>query len=149
MRELSLGIVKPFEALRVWVQELSVGLINGAALGLLLGFAAWLWKGNIYLGLVVGTALAANTLLAVSIGGTVPLILKRIGRPRRRVRPNPYHHYGHVRFLLGAEHCYPDVAEACGYVSLFRYRGGALSAAVYNPCTPGYGVTAKRRSECT
>ena len=28
---------------------------------------------------MVGLALAANTLVAVSIGGTVPLILKRIG----------------------------------------------------------------------
>ncbi len=77
MRELSLGVVKPGEALRVWGQELSVGLINGTILGLLIGLAAWLWKGSIILGLVVGGALALNTLVAVSIGGTVPLILKR------------------------------------------------------------------------
>jgi magnesium transporter len=31
------------------------------------------------LGLVIGLALATNTLIAVSIGGTVPLLLKRIG----------------------------------------------------------------------
>jgi magnesium transporter len=55
-----------------------VGLINGLALGLLLGCAAWLWKGNPVLGLVVGAALALNTILAVSIGGTVPLVLKRM-----------------------------------------------------------------------
>jgi len=79
MRELTLGIVKPFEVARVWLQEVTVGLINGLALGTLLGIAAWLWKGNPYLGLVVGGALAANTILAVSIGGTVPLILKRYG----------------------------------------------------------------------
>lgn len=78
MRELSLGIVKPFEAMRVWMQELSVGLMNGMALGCLLALAAWLWKGNPYLGLVVGGALAANTLVAVSIGGVVPLLLKRM-----------------------------------------------------------------------
>jgi magnesium transporter len=79
MRELSLGIVKPFEVLRVWLQEASVGLINGLVLGGLLGTAAWLWKGNPYLVLVVGGALAANSLIAVSIGGTVPLLLKRLG----------------------------------------------------------------------
>jgi magnesium transporter len=78
MRELSLGIVKPFEAMRVWMQELSVGVMNGLALGCLLALAAWLWKGNPYLGLVVGGALAANTLVAVSIGGVVPLLLKRM-----------------------------------------------------------------------
>jgi len=45
----------------------------------LLAAAAWLWKGNPYLGLVVGGALAVNTVIAVSIGGTVPLLLKRFG----------------------------------------------------------------------
>ena len=77
MRELSLGIVKPYEAVRVWMQEISVGLMNGLVLGCLIAAAAWLWKGNVYLGLVVGVALAVNTMIAVSLGGTVPLLLKR------------------------------------------------------------------------
>jgi magnesium transporter len=77
LRELALGIVKPFEFLRVWLKESSVGLINGAALGVLLGGVAWLWKGNPYLGLVVGGALFLNTIVAVSVGGVVPLLLKR------------------------------------------------------------------------
>lgn len=78
IRELSLGITKPFELLRVWLQEIRVGLINGVVLGTLLAIAALLWKGNPWLGLVVGGALAVNTLVAVSIGGTVPLVLKRL-----------------------------------------------------------------------
>jgi len=78
LRELSLGVIKPFEMRRVWLQELSVGIINGIALGSLLGLAAWLWQGSIYLGLVVGLALALNTVLAVSIGGTIPLLLKKM-----------------------------------------------------------------------
>lgn len=76
IRELSLGLVKPFEVFRVWMKEISVGLINGVVLGLLLGAAAYLWKGNIYLGVVVATAMAINTIVAVSIGGCVPLVLK-------------------------------------------------------------------------
>jgi len=77
MRELTLGAALPRDVLRVWGKEVSVGIINGIALGLLLGLAAWIWKGNAILGLVVGAALAINTVIAVSIGGTVPLILKR------------------------------------------------------------------------
>ena len=77
MRELTLGAALPRDVLRVWGKEVSVGIINGVALGLLLGLAAWFWKGNAILGLVVGGALAINTVIAVSIGGTVPLILKR------------------------------------------------------------------------
>ncbi len=76
MRELSLGVVNPSEVIRVWWQEISVGLINGLALGVLIGVAAWLWKANIYLGMVVGGALFVNTMIAVSVGGTVPLMLK-------------------------------------------------------------------------
>jgi len=79
MRELTLGIVKPFEVFRVWAKEISVGALNGVALGVLLGGVAWAWKGNPALGLVVGGALALNTMVAVSIGGTVPLLLKRFG----------------------------------------------------------------------
>ncbi len=78
MRELTLGAALPRDVARVWGKELIVGLINGIALGVLLGFAAWAWKGNPVLGLVVGAALAINTMVAVSIGGTVPLLLKRM-----------------------------------------------------------------------
>lgn len=79
MRELSLGLVRSTEMFRVWIKEVSVGLINGAALGVLVAIVAVIWNGNPYLGLVVGIALFANTLVAVSIGGTVPLLLKRFG----------------------------------------------------------------------
>jgi len=77
LRELSLGVAKPVDVVRVWLKEISIGSINGAALGLLIGLVAYLWKGNIWIGAVVGAALAINTLIAVSIGGTVPLLLKR------------------------------------------------------------------------
>jgi magnesium transporter len=79
MRELSLGLVRPDEALRVWMKELGVGLLNGLALGALLALAAWAWMGNLWLGAVVGGAMTVNTVVAVSIGGTVPLLLRRMG----------------------------------------------------------------------
>jgi magnesium transporter len=80
LRELSLGLVRPRDAARVWFDEVSVGLINGAALGVLLALVALAWQGNAWLGAVVGAALAANTVLAVSIGGTLPLIIRRLGK---------------------------------------------------------------------
>ena len=76
MRELSLGVTEPRDVWRVLGKELAVGLINGVMLGVLLGLAAWAWKGNPWLGGVVGVALALNTLVAVAIGGCVPLLLK-------------------------------------------------------------------------
>lgn len=80
MRELSLGLVRPVDAFKVWMKEVTVGIINGISLGVLIGVVAWVWKGNPALGLVIGLALALNTILAVSIGGVVPLLLKRLGQ---------------------------------------------------------------------
>jgi magnesium transporter len=77
MRELSLGLVRPKELIWVLAKEAKVGIINGVVLGLLLGGVAFLWKGNPWLGLVVGGSLGANTLVSVSLGGMLPLILKR------------------------------------------------------------------------
>ena len=78
MRELSLGLVRLGELLWVLAKEAKVGLINGLVLGLLLGCVAYFWKGNPWLGLVVGGALAVNTLVSVILGGMLPLALKKI-----------------------------------------------------------------------
>lgn len=77
IRELTLGLVRPTEFLRVLFKELALGMINGLALGLLIALVAFTWKGNPWLGLVVGGALMINTAVAVSLGGVIPLILKR------------------------------------------------------------------------
>ena len=78
MRELALGLVTPVEIVRVWLKEVLVGALNGLALGTLIAVVAFLWKGNPFLGLVVGAAMALNTVVAVSLGGTIPLALKRL-----------------------------------------------------------------------
>ena len=78
MRELTLGLAKPRDTLRVLFKEGAVGIINGIVLGVLLGGIAMIWKGNPWLGLVVGAALACNTVIAVCLGGTLPLILKKL-----------------------------------------------------------------------
>ncbi len=78
MRELSLGLVRPGELYWVLAKEARVGIINGMVLGLLLGMVAFAWKGNPWLGFVVGGALAANTLVSVMLGGMLPLLLKRL-----------------------------------------------------------------------
>ena len=80
LRELTLGTIQPVDLGRVLLGELGLGVVNGAALGTLIGIVAWIWKGNPWLGLVAGAALAVNTVVAVSIGGLVPLVLKRAGK---------------------------------------------------------------------
>ena len=76
IRELTLGVLKPKDFLRVILKEGLVGIVNGTLLGILLGIVAATWKGNLYLGLVVMSALALNTVVSVLLGGLVPLFLK-------------------------------------------------------------------------
>ncbi|MFC7337249.1 magnesium transporter [Haloferula chungangensis] len=78
IRELTLGILRPTDYLRVILKEGAVGMINGFVLGCVLGSIAALWKGNLVLGLVVAAALMMNTILSVLLGGLVPLFLKRM-----------------------------------------------------------------------
>lgn len=78
IRELTLGLIKPFEFFRVIRKELGVGILNGIILGFLLGMVAFIWKNNLYLGLVIGGALATNTIVAVCLGSTIPLLLKSL-----------------------------------------------------------------------
>lgn len=78
IRELTLGLMRPTEFLRVVWKEGILGLVNGFVLGCVLGTLAGVWKDNVYLGLVVGGALYFNTILSVLLGGCVPLVLKRL-----------------------------------------------------------------------
>lgn len=77
MRELTLGVIRPKDYLRVVWKEGILGIINGLVLGILLGCVAGFWKANVFLGLVIGGALALNTILSVLLGGLVPLLMKR------------------------------------------------------------------------
>lgn len=77
VRDLALDRTKSRDFVEVFLKEFTVGIVNGAVLGLQIGLVAWLWKGEIILGAVVAFALWINTILAVVIGGLLPLGLKR------------------------------------------------------------------------
>lgn len=78
IRELTLGLINTDDVARVVRMELMVGVINGFVVGLLLTGIIVLWNGQALFGLVVGLSLALNTIIAVALGGSIPLMLKRI-----------------------------------------------------------------------
>ncbi|MBI1337821.1 MAG: magnesium transporter [Phycisphaera sp.] len=80
MRELSLGLVKPQDAVRTLFKEITVGMFNGIVLGLLVGLIAWLMRGHEFgmIGVVIGLAMMINSIVAVCVGGCVPLLLKKL-----------------------------------------------------------------------
>lgn len=84
IRELSLGLLKPGDTWRVLGQEVWLGLINGAAIGVVLGLVAWgvtvaMGRPEPRIAFVVGGAIAATSVIAVLLGASVPLLLKKWG----------------------------------------------------------------------
>jgi magnesium transporter len=62
----------------IW-KEVRVALLNGMALGLILGLIVWAWFGDWPLALVIASALTINLLFAALAGVLVPVTLKRMG----------------------------------------------------------------------
>lgn len=76
VRSLAMGKVDPQQTWRILRRQLVVGLVQGISVGVVVGLGAWLWKGNPYLGLIIGLALVANLLVAAVAGVLVPLGLR-------------------------------------------------------------------------
>ena len=79
VRGLALGELTFLNARRVVVKELTTGAINGIAVGLVAGLVAFLWKGLLAVGLIVGLAIIGNLCIAALVGVLIPVGLKRCG----------------------------------------------------------------------
>lgn len=79
IRRISLSDLTDNQAYRTVLKEFTVGLINGACIGLVVFIFALFYDGNLMLGLVIFIAMTGNLLLAGIAGSSIPLILKRIG----------------------------------------------------------------------
>jgi magnesium transporter len=78
IRELALGLVRPRDIGRLIAREAPLGVINGVVIGLLLMLLAYAVRPEVaWLGAVVGLAFALNSVLAICVGGALPLVLRR------------------------------------------------------------------------
>jgi len=78
VRGLSTGEVTLSDAFTQIFREMRVGILIGAAFGIVTALITCGWHHNIMLGCVVGCAMAVNMTLATIIGTVTPFILKRI-----------------------------------------------------------------------
>ena len=62
---------------RLVLRELGVGLIIGVVCGILIALVAYVWRGNPFLGLVVGSSLFMTLIIGTLAGTIIPLILYR------------------------------------------------------------------------
>jgi magnesium transporter len=79
VRRISLYDLTDNQAYRTVLKEFTVGLINGAATGLIVFIFAVVLDSNPLLGLVIFLAMTGNLLIAGITGAGIPLILKRVG----------------------------------------------------------------------
>ena len=79
VRGIALGEIELRDVWRALLKEVSVGLINGLAVGAAVGLIASALQGKPVLGLIIGLAMVGNMLAASLAGALVPVILKRLG----------------------------------------------------------------------
>lgn len=79
IRGMATGQVVWEQILQVLHKEFMVGLMNGLALGAQLSLITYLWRGNIYLGVIAMVSLWINTVLATMIGALFPFLMKKCG----------------------------------------------------------------------
>ncbi len=75
VRGLALNEFKSRDLLWLLRREAGVGIITGTVNGLLIALLTYLWKGNIWLGFVIGFSLWLTLFIATMCGTVVPLIL--------------------------------------------------------------------------
>jgi len=79
VRRISLNDLSDKQAYNAVLKELTVGLLNGAANGLIVFGVALFYDANPMLGLVLFLAMTGNLVVAGLTGASIPLILKRVG----------------------------------------------------------------------
>lgn len=77
-RGIALGEIEFSTGLRAVLKEVLVGVIIGAATGLVSAGVAYLWRGNPFLGLVLFLAMVINMGVAGLSGAAIPLLLKAV-----------------------------------------------------------------------
>ncbi|WP_018931733.1 magnesium transporter [Gracilibacillus lacisalsi] len=66
------------QVLKLILRELWVGIIIGVTCGLMIAVIAYLWRGNMTLGLVVGSSLLITLIIGTLAGTIIPLILYKL-----------------------------------------------------------------------
>ncbi|MBW2557636.1 MAG: magnesium transporter [Deltaproteobacteria bacterium] len=76
VRGMALGEVTFENSKKALYKQITVGIANGLAVGIVIGAIAYLWKGMPVLGLVLGLAMMINVFVGTLIGTLIPLSLK-------------------------------------------------------------------------
>ena len=79
VRSMALGEIPSTQGMKLVSRELMLGAAHGLLFGLLVGIAAYAWKGDYMLGVVLAVAMMGNMVIAGLTGAGVPLLLRKAG----------------------------------------------------------------------
>lgn len=79
IRAQALGQISSSNAKQLLRKEIAVGLLNGLIWATVLAAVAGFWFGSASLGVVIGSAILLNLIVAALSGATIPLLLKKMG----------------------------------------------------------------------
>ena len=78
VRGIALGELTWSNTRKALFKEAAVGLMNGAACGLIGGIVVWLFKGDPWLGMILAMAMIINMFVAAIAGTLIPLSLRAL-----------------------------------------------------------------------
>jgi magnesium transporter len=78
VRSIALGELLEKHHRAILGKEIVVGLLNGLAIGIVVGAVSWLWKNNVILGVITFAAMVLNMIAAGVAGVVIPLGLKAL-----------------------------------------------------------------------
>ncbi|MGO1369727.1 MAG: magnesium transporter [Senegalia sp. (in: firmicutes)] len=78
VRGIAMGELDMENTKKILLKEISIGILNGLAIGLTIGVLSFIWQKNIMFGIVIAIAMILNMLVAGISGYSVPLILKKM-----------------------------------------------------------------------
>ena len=78
VRSIALGELPERHHRAILVKEIIVGLLNGLAIGIVVGAVSWLWKNDVLLGVITFAAMVLNMIAAGVAGVVIPLGLRAL-----------------------------------------------------------------------
>lgn len=78
IRRIAVGDAEDQSTFKMILREAGTGLITGTICGFVVTFVVFVWKGDIFLGILVGISILATLTVATIAGAFIPLIMHRL-----------------------------------------------------------------------
>lgn len=78
VRRIAVGDAEEHSSIKLLLKEAGTGLITGTVCGIVVTIVIFVWKGELFLGMLVGISILATLTVATIAGALIPLIMHRL-----------------------------------------------------------------------